>query len=159
MLSYTAILSATGPVTTALLIKILAFSVGIWIVVGLIRGYIGGWMRLAHFYRASTHKGAIKGTGRRRFFQTVYMRWLMVYGDCITFRADVRGLRISVLPVFRIGHPSLLIPWDDITVIEGKGVLRPFVELRFQGEPSIPFRMSDHVYRNLAQSSGPAHLE
>ena len=152
MLFYLPILNASDPVTTTLLIKILTCSVGIWLGVGLLRSYIGGWMRLARSYRASSHKGVIKGVGRRRFFQTAYMRWLMVYGDCIIFRADAHGLRISVLPVFRIGHPALLIPWNDITVVDLKGLLKPFVELRFQAEPSVPLRMSRLVYGSLAES-------
>jgi hypothetical protein len=143
-----------------LLLKILTCSVGIWIGVNLLRGYIGGWMRLARTYRASSQKKVVTGISRRRFFQTAYMRWLMVYGDCMMFRADNRGLRISVLPVFRIGHPSLLIPWDEITVVNLKGLFKPIVELRFQAEPSVPLRMSRLVYQSLAEnfsSIGDAH--
>jgi len=136
------------------LVKAVICFVGIWIFVSILRSYLGGWMNLARSYRVSTRRGSTKGVGRMWLFHTAYMRWLMVYGNALILRSDPRGLRISVLPLFRIGHPPLLIPWNDISVVAGKGLFKPFVELRFEAAPSIPLRMGASVYRGVVGAIG-----
>jgi hypothetical protein len=39
------------------------------------------------------------------------------YGGCITAYLGPGGLRLSVWPIFRLMHPPLLIPWDEITSV------------------------------------------
>ena len=44
------------------------------------------------------------------------MRWLSHYGNCLNVGADATGLHLSVLFLFRVGHPPLLVPWGEISV-------------------------------------------
>ena len=46
------------------------------------------------------------------------------YAGCITFTPDGKGLGLSVLILFRVGHPPLFIPWNAIEVKEEKKFLR-----------------------------------
>jgi hypothetical protein len=38
------------------------------------------------------------------------MRFYVHFGNCLTTGADQSGLYLTVFPIFRIGHPPLLIP-------------------------------------------------
>jgi hypothetical protein len=72
---------------------------------------IGGWQGLAENYRATE-----PFEGRRWRFQSGSMRWGTGYRNCLTLGADRTGLFVSVLFLFRPGHPPLFVPWSDITV-------------------------------------------
>ena len=119
--------------------------VGFWIGVGLLIARIGGWAALAAAY---SHSGEFQGERLR--FQTAQMRWGTNYGGCLTIGANHRGLFLSVLFLFRIGHPPLFIPWTDISVSDPKGRWFSYVELRFRRAPSIPLRVSEQLARWLA---------
>ncbi len=81
-------------------------------------GRISGWSTLANIYRAT---GEFFGPTWK--FQSGQFRWRMGYNHCLTFGANESGLFLSVFFLFRIGHPSLFIPWGDITVSLRKGFL------------------------------------
>jgi hypothetical protein len=94
---------------------VLAF-VGLWIGVGLLVAYLGGWATLAKVYRHSD-----EFRGERRRFQSARMRWGINYGSCLTVGATPRGLYLAALFIFRIGHPPLFMPWTDISIGEQRG--------------------------------------
>ena len=119
--------------------------VGFWIGIGLLIARIGGWAALAAAY---SHSGEFQGERLR--FQTAQVRWGTNYGGCLTIGANHRGLFLSVLFLFRIGHPPLFIPWTDISVSDPKGRWFSYVELRFRRAPSIPLRVSEQLTRWLA---------
>ena len=110
-------------------------------------------MKLASNYRAADSL-PLDESARKTSFQTAYMRWLTTYGNCLKFRTNSQWLLISVGLPFRIGHPPLIVPWDDVTVIRGKGILKHFVELRFRRAPTVPIRVSRILYERLAEMSG-----
>ena len=73
------------------------------------------------------------------------MRWGTNYGNCLTVGAGYQGLYLSVLFLFRSGHPPLLIPWSDISVRTEKGRWFSWTEFRFSRAPSIPLRVSERL--------------
>jgi len=81
-------------------------------VVGLV-SHIGGWSRLARRFpedprtrtanrEGTTHHGVSGRIG------------VASYRHVLTVRTTPEGLHLSVMPLFRSGHPSLFIPWSAV---------------------------------------------
>jgi hypothetical protein len=68
------------------------------------------------------------------------------YRSCMTLGANARGLYLAVLPLFRIGHPPLFIPWTDVSVARHDSMLLSCLEFRF--------RRMETVYLSLNWSLG-----
>jgi hypothetical protein len=112
-------------------------------------GRISGWSTLANFYRFSG-----EFTGQQWRFQSAQLRWYMGYNNCLIIGANESGLFLSVFFLLRIGHPTLFIPWGDVSVIMKKGTWGKYAELRFRQTPAIPFRMSGKLSEKIAEVAG-----
>jgi hypothetical protein len=71
---------------------------------------LGGWAELARFYRQC---GTF--TGDRRRFESLRLGWVH-YNHCAVLGISDEGLFLSLIPVFRLWHPPLLIPWTELTL-------------------------------------------
>lgn len=60
------------------------------------------------------------------------------------------GLYLAVWFLFRVGHPPLVIPWRDITMMQRKRFFMQQVVFRFAHCPSIPFIISKHLADKIA---------
>jgi len=110
--------------------------------------FITGWFALARrFKQQSAPYGEIKTAGP--FFYTVYMRFWSHYSSVIRLTAASDALYASVLFPFRIGHPPLRIPWDEIKLGRTKWFFRTYVVLTLGNEEMIPMRISQRMARNL----------
>jgi len=128
------------------------FVPSIWILVSFVIARMGGWSLLAKVYPA---QGPSTLDGETWRFQSIQMRWATNYGNCVTIRANPFGLGFSVLFLLRIGHPSLLIPWSDITVhrLRRSRFFPSLVEFRFRLEPSVPIRLNDKLFSKIMKAS------
>lgn len=82
--------------------------VGIWSFVCVLLSSLGGWGRLAARYRT---REAPAGTA----FYSQYARLgLTSYKATMNFHLTPRGFYMTVMPLFRPGHPPLFIPWEDV---------------------------------------------
>jgi len=86
-----------------------AFFAGEWCLLVWLFSRIGGWSRLAQRYAATQQPSG-----------TIYSRQtaelgLMRYRSCLTVGMSPEGLYLKVWPMFRLGHPPLLIPWADVS--------------------------------------------
>ena len=128
----------------------------IWVLVSSIISRVGGWALLAKVYLA---QDSTTLDGETWKFQSIQMRWGTNYGNCVTVRANPLGLGFSILFLFRIGHPPLLIPLDDITIHEVRRsrFFPSWIEFRFRLEPSIPIRMSNKLFSKILDSSDRYH--
>jgi len=95
------------------LTSIIAFPVAfglIWTLVSLLISLFSGWGRLAQIYR----------TDRPPNGKALGNYWLLMgpasYRGVTTLQPSADGLYLSILGLFRLGHPPLLIPWSDIRV-------------------------------------------
>lgn len=82
-----------------------------WVVVCCLIGHISGLQSLAATYRAAQPFDCKRWT-----LQSGRLRWGMSYNNCMTVGASASGLHLSVLLLFRAGHPPLFIPWEELTV-------------------------------------------
>ena len=81
---------------------------GFWCFVIFMMSLLGGWAALARNYRAVEIP-----EGKRFLFQSASMGSVN-YGSCLTVVVGSAGLYLKVFPLFRFGHPPLLIPWTDL---------------------------------------------
>jgi len=116
--------------------------------VGLLNSFISGWFYLGRrFTRQSEPYGETKTAGP--FFYTVYMRLWSHYSSVIRLTAASDALYASVLFPFRIGHPPLRIPWDEIQFSRTKRFFRTYIVLTLGNQEKIPMRISLRMARNL----------
>jgi hypothetical protein len=120
-----------------------------WIALSILIARLSGWARLARHYRA---EAPLDGTRFR--FQSAGMRFATNYGGCLTVGVNRRGLYLAVWLLFRIGHPSLFIPWRDITMTERKKFFMQQVVFRFTCCPSIPFIINKRLADKIAMEKG-----
>ncbi len=69
----------------------------------------GGWRKLA-----KGHTAFSPPEGQKFSWQSCTLNRLTGYRQCITFHVGKSGLRISVMPIFAVGHPALFFDWSII---------------------------------------------
>jgi hypothetical protein len=83
------------------------------------------------------------------------MRLGMNYGSCVNVGVNQNGLYLSVVFLFRLGHPPLFIPWPDISATKKRGFFFfKLVELRFAKCPRIPFVISQRLMDKISDALG-----
>lgn len=82
---------------------------GGWCGVLLLLSHLGGWQRLAQCFPARDRPPS----GRCLARQSGRVGPVN-YSGCLTIHTSAEGLRLAVWPLFRLGHPPLFIPWDEI---------------------------------------------
>jgi hypothetical protein len=125
------------------------FFVGMWLLISFLLSAIGGWSTLANHYVARS-----RVPGRHFYFRSAQLGAGVGYGACLTLGTGPAGLYLAVLPLFRMAHPPLLIPWSDITARETKSWFSTTVELRFTKAPMASVRISRQLAEALFAASG-----
>ena len=117
------------------------FFIMIWMAVCKLISAVGGWKILSRDYRANA-----SFAGRKMWLKSIGLRRWTNYNNCITVGADKYGLYLAVLPIFRVGHPPLFIPWADISTEAGsRRFFGEFVKLKFTKQPDVPVLMSKRL--------------
>lgn len=63
--------------------------------------------------------------------------------------ADTSGLYLDVMPLFRIGHPALFIPWSDITIEDRPAFFFPVVALQFLQVPGVTLSLPKKLWEQV----------
>lgn len=116
----------------------------IWIIVSALISYLGGWWLLSQYYQSRP-----SNIRKKWFFQTAAMRFMTGYGNCLNIGVTDQGLSLSVLFIFRFGHPPLLIPWEDIRVEKFNSWMMKGVKLTFNKVPNVPLILRKRLARNI----------
>jgi hypothetical protein len=125
-----------------------AVFLALWCSVGFLVSFLTGWFSLSRrFKRQSEPYGETKTAGP--FFYTIYMRFWGHYSGVIRLTAASDALYASVLFLFRIGHPPLRIPWDEIRLSRTKFLFRTYIVLTLGDEEQIPMRIPVSMASNL----------
>jgi hypothetical protein len=119
-----------------------------WSAICLAIAHLGGWARAASEYGEWDAPG-----GARWRFQSAQFGWAN-YNNCLTVGAGARGIHFGVLFLFRPGHPSFDVPWEDLSVTEGKVLFTPCVELRFRRAPGVRVRLRQRLADRLQAAAG-----
>jgi hypothetical protein len=128
--------------------------IGIWLFVCIILSLIGGWQKFGRAYHAGE-----KIDGQNWSSQSGSARFGVGYRRCLNISANRNGLYISVLFLFRLGHPPLFIPWADITTKQEKYLFSDQVCFRFAKVPDVPFRISARLSDKIRSTVGEAWPE
>jgi hypothetical protein len=113
-------------------------------------GKFSGWSALAQRFRLTS-----SFLGQRWNFQSARMRWGANYGSCVTVGADASGLYLAAMFICRAGHPSLRLPWHEVSVRRRwKMVFFRYVELTLGREEQIPFRISGRLADRIQAAAG-----
>ncbi len=111
-----------------------------WCFISIFLSRTGGWDVLATEYATDLGPPASVST-----FQTGRVGFVN-YGSCLRIATNDVGLHLSVLLPFRVGHPSLLVPWDDIRINStAEGFFRSTAHISICGiDVRIPAKFIDH---------------
>ena len=121
---------------------------GAWALVSLFISSLSGWWILARrFATVLQASGEIKTAGP--FFYVIYLRLWTHYSSVVRITSANDALYLSVLLLFRIGHPPLRIPWNEIRFSRTKYFWRRYVVLTLGLEEQIPMRISERMARKL----------
>lgn len=124
------------------------FFLGAWALACLLISSLSGWWILAsRFSTLQQPSGEIKTAGP--FFYVIYLRLWTHYSSVVRVTAANDALYLSVLFLFRIGHPPLRIPWSEIQFSTTKRFLRRYMVLTLGTNEQIPLRISQRMARNL----------
>lgn len=97
---------------------------------------LGGWSQLKHVYRHD-----LPFNGEKTGFVSGRIGRLGNYNGVLTIGRDYDGLYLSTLFMYRPGHPPLLIPWEDISMEEGKVLFTQYTEMTFARLPTVKVRI------------------
>ncbi len=124
------------------------FFFGFWVLICLGLSNMGGWKNLAESYPGKKTFFGKQFTMRDGYLGKAHYRTLLTLG------ANSRGLHISVLFAFRIGHPPIFIPWSDISAKHKKRLMiYNMVELTFAKNPERRLEITYDLARDLANAS------
>ncbi|MCB1210802.1 MAG: hypothetical protein KDK97_15880 [Verrucomicrobiales bacterium] len=103
-----------------------------WCGVVFLLSVLGGWGRLAKLYAAGDravsgelHSGVTGKVGG------------ISYRNVLTLHVGHQGFFIEVMPLFRIGHPRLYIPWSEVSARTPVQVLWWKAEKLTLGRPAV----------------------
>ncbi|MFN2285772.1 MAG: hypothetical protein ACK2UQ_15245 [Anaerolineae bacterium] len=69
-----------------------------------------GWAEIAHLYPAQRYF-----RGQWKHFQGGRFNQQTVFGNLLNVGANSNGIRLSIILPFRVAHPPIFIPWEDIS--------------------------------------------
>jgi len=124
--------------------------VALWIGVIFLIAATGGWRSLAE--RFGSDPGEYRGT--RWHMRSGVMGGFARYNNILTIGADSRGLYLSVLFLFRVGHSPLYIPWDHIEMRERRGWMFSYVDFTFPAVPGVQLTVSKSLGEQVAREGG-----
>ncbi|MDD5070404.1 MAG: hypothetical protein PHV17_06710 [Candidatus Omnitrophica bacterium] len=92
---------------------LIAFFSLLWCLMGFLVARLSGWHQLGIKYRFSG-----KFDGKKWTMKSIGMKSGQNYLNIITIGINRTGLYLSVFPLFRFGHPAILIPWGDTIFVK-----------------------------------------
>jgi hypothetical protein len=123
----------------------------IWLLVSFVVSYIGGWFSLARKFRSQA-----PFTGSKWGGESGMMRGLAHYRNCLVIGASPTGLYLAVFFLFRVAHPPLLIPWNEVTLSRGRKFFMNMVRFQLGREHPIPLSIRESLAGKLKAAAGNA---
>lgn len=128
---------------------LILFVVFVWMSACFLIGVFSGWHALSGRFRAQSEPYGGNARSAGPFFYTIYMRFWGHYSSSVRITAGGDGLYLSVLFLFRAGHPPLRIPWEEIQFGRTRFFWRRYIVLTLGAQERIPLRISERMARKL----------
>ena len=125
-----------------------------WFLIVFLISAIGGWRALAQRYRSD-----MPFTGHTWHMRSGRMGGIARYSGVLTVGVNPAGLYLAVMPLFRPGHPPLLIPWPDVSVTSERRFGGTFIVFTFRQAPMASLQLQESFGRQVletARGAGPA---
>ncbi len=90
-----------------------------WCFVVWLISHVGGWQRLAKRYKAGEYR-VVTGDLHKGVQGMV---GIANYKGTLTLHFNAEGFFMEVMPLFKIGHPRLFIPWSEISARKDSNLL------------------------------------
>jgi hypothetical protein len=124
----------------------------LWTLVPIVIGYVSGWASLAGQFRFRDNF-----SGSRWSWQSGQMRFMMNYNRCLTVGASEQGLYLAMNPPFALGHPPLLIPWSEVSVMPQRTLFFPGTRFQLGREENpVPLWVRQTLAERLKGAAGNA---
>lgn len=123
----------------------------VWILVSVVLSFAGGWFALAQRFRF-----ARDFSGSYWRWQSAQMRWIAAYHNCITVGASPEGLYVAPFFPFRLAHPPLFIPWNEISYSKSTILFAPMTCFHLGREQQIPFWVPEKLGQKIQHAAGAA---
>jgi|SRR5579862_3687430 len=123
--------------------------VGLCLASFFLTSFLSGWFGLARKYRANQ-----SFEGERWNFQSAKFIFVFGYTYLLTIGASAEGLFLSVFFLFRVGHPPLFIPWQDISVRPTKFLWFQMYQFEFRQKPSVKVRLRESLGKKIQAAAG-----
>ena len=127
------------------------YVIALWAGVSFVISLIGGWFELGRIYRNSQ-----PFQGQVWNFQDAQLRLMCGYSKILSVGANVEGLYLSVFIPFRLGHPPLFIPWQDISVRPGRFFWFRVYRFEFRQVPSVRLSLKEKLGMRIQIAAGSA---
>lgn len=114
---------------------------------------LGGWRALAARYKTDA-----PFAGNILRMRSAVFGWMTNYNGVLQPGANAQGLYLSVLFFFRVAHPPLFIPWEDIGVRQRKRLFSSGIVFTFAKAPSVTLRVSRRLGEDLLRDAGRMEL-
>jgi hypothetical protein len=114
----------------------LVLFIGMWVSISFLFSLLSGWDKLGKFYESSG-----EFIGDQWDMQSIRLG-LVSYRSCITLGINSSSMYLAILFPFRIGHPKLEIPLDEISGWESKGLVFRYVYISYRKSPKTQMRLS-----------------
>ena len=124
------------------------FFIGLWCLVSLLISLFSGWHSAAKIYKNNSEIPE-----KEYYFQSARIN-IANYNGCLRFGKNGKGLLIRVFFFFRLGHPPLFIPWDEIK-IEDSSIMF-FIKTKtitFKRYDGMRLRISQNLAKKLFEGT------
>lgn len=138
---------------------LLLLPIGIWLAVSLNESYSSGWNLLAKAYKSSEqfngeHWNFITGYLKKKDEVDHSIEGSSPFGRSLNIGANCNGLHLSVFILFRLGHPSLFIPWNDISISLEEGLVTTYMKFSFLKVPLVSLYISEDIGHEVIKYAG-----
>ncbi len=123
----------------------------VYVTVSMVISYVGGWASLSKRFR---FRGQFSGSRWRG--QSGQMRWIAGYRSCLTVGSNEDGLCLATFPFFPLGHPPLLIPWNEVSHSKRRMLFFPMVRFELGRDTAVPFWVRESLAERLRHVAGKA---
>ncbi|HKR66909.1 MAG TPA: hypothetical protein VJZ00_24495 [Thermoanaerobaculia bacterium] len=124
--------------------------IGSWIGIAYVISFMGGWGALAAQYPAPDDLV----TDRNWNFRSARLRANTRYNGAISIGTNPRGIRFSMIFLFRPGHKPIFVPWGDVTVTSEKRWLQTFTVFHFARVPDVTIALWPELARDILTPPG-----
>jgi len=136
-----------------LLVFFTLYPVGLFCAISYLTSWLCGWRLLARHFRANE-----PFYGESWSWQSARFRRWCSYNNCLTVGANQEHFYLSILLPFRLFHPALLIPWQEIEVETGKMFFGYYdtATFRIGAQERVTLRIYGKLVNRMRQAAGPA---